>query len=204
MMEQTIDYKGYEICIYQDEDYHNPDSWGNDECFLVYDHRDFYVQRDGFDPTEIFHESWDKNKSTYRGYWTFGVDAYIHSGVVLAIRGSAKAARFPDRRWDVSFKGFALIKRQKGTYTYKQAIEAARSLVDEWNICLSGEVYGYSIKELDESCWGYYGNPEESNCIDDAKSHIDWHVREEAKKKAKKVKQWIQNKVPFEYRKELV
>ena len=178
-MEQTIRYKGYDIEIVQDTDARSPDDWGNDECFLVYDHRDFYVQRDGFDPQDIFNEAWDKGKSTYKGYWAFGVDAYIHGGVVLAIKGSVEAAMFPDRRWDVSFRGFALVKRQKDTYTYKQAIERARKLIESWNTCLSGNVWRWDIDELGEGSGGYYGNPEESGCIAEAKNMIDHHLEKE-------------------------
>lgn len=175
-MEQTIQYKGYEIEIKQDEDYENPDAWKNNDAFLVYDHRDFYVQRDGFDSLTIFEESWSQNKATYGGYFVFGVDAYIHSGVSLALRGSIEAHRFPDRRWDVSFKGFALVERQKGTWTKEKAREVATGLIEEWNECLSGNVYGYDIEELGESCWGYYGDPEESGCISNAKAIVDHHL----------------------------
>ena len=197
-MEQTIRYKGYDIEIVQDTDARSPDDWGNDECFLVYGHRDFTVEVKGFDPMEIF--AWtlaNKKRTLYQGYFIFPVYAYIHSGVALSLGRS----RYPfNDRWDVSFKGFALVKRMKGTWTEEKAREQAVGLIETWNTCLSGDVYGYNIEDLDESCYGYYGNIEESGLIDDAKSHIDWHVREEAKKKAKKVKQWIQNKVPFEYR----
>ena len=53
-MEQTIDYKGYRIKIVQDDNSTSPDEWGNEDLFLVYDHRDFWVKRKGFEPRRIF------------------------------------------------------------------------------------------------------------------------------------------------------
>ena len=53
-MEQDIDYKGYRIKIRQDEGCQSPDDWGNDDIFLVYDHREFDVRREGFKPEDIF------------------------------------------------------------------------------------------------------------------------------------------------------
>jgi hypothetical protein len=48
---------------------------------------------------------------------------------------------------------------------------------------LTGNVYGYRITDADgedkDSCYGYYGSPEESGCIDEAKSTIDWYVKKD-------------------------
>ncbi len=52
-IEETIDYKGHKIEIIQDEDAESPDVWGNEDLFLVYDHRDFNVERKGIIPREI-------------------------------------------------------------------------------------------------------------------------------------------------------
>jgi hypothetical protein len=39
----------------QDDNYGNsPNDWGNEDLFLVYDHRSFYVERKGFEPRNIF------------------------------------------------------------------------------------------------------------------------------------------------------
>jgi hypothetical protein len=53
-MEQDIDYKGYKIKIRQCEDYESPNDWENPDMFLVYQHRDFTVKRDGFNPEDIY------------------------------------------------------------------------------------------------------------------------------------------------------
>ena len=41
-------YKGYKYLITEDENYDSPDDWRDDEIFLVYDHRDLSISRDGF------------------------------------------------------------------------------------------------------------------------------------------------------------
>jgi len=172
-------YKGFEILIYQDYDAESPNQWENEDLFLVYDHRDFSVTRKGFEAQDIFEEAWSKSKSMYDGYWIFGVDAYIHSGISLAIRGSAKAAMFPDRRWDVSFKGFILVKRQKGAWHCKQAHKLAKALLEDWNNYLSSNVYAYRIPELKDSCSGFYGDYDgDYGALTEAKSIIDAHIKE--------------------------
>lgn len=106
---ETIDYRGHKIEIYRDDNCDSPDRWGNDDVFLVYDHRQFYVERKGFDPAKIFETFQSKN--IYNDYHIFAVFAYIHSGVALSL--TRNSYPFNDR-WDTSFKGFALVKKQKG------------------------------------------------------------------------------------------
>jgi hypothetical protein len=102
-------------------------------------------------------------------YHVFGLEAYIHSGVVLAL---SREGDFCDRRWDVSQLGAVFVSKKEWK-TPKKARAAALSLIEEWNHHLSGEVYGYTIsratkcvscgkteeEELD-SCWGYVGEVE--------------------------------------------
>ena len=51
-MEGKKYYKNYSYLIEQDKFTENPDQW-SDDLFLVYDHRNFCIERDGFYPTEI-------------------------------------------------------------------------------------------------------------------------------------------------------
>jgi hypothetical protein len=162
----------YKIEVMQDENAQSPDDWGNDDAFIVFDHRQFYIARKGFEPQDIFDNRFNKDYKTYNGYWIFPLYAYIHSGVVLSV-GSHN---FPDARWDVSFKGFVLIQRTKGMYTSEKAMKIAKSIVEEWNLYLSGEVYGYKITDTEtneeaDSCWGFYG--EEENCMTEAEDIVN-------------------------------
>ena len=197
---ETINYKGFEIETFRDENASSPDEWANDDCFLIYDHRDFNVKMKGFDPDEIFEHIQATKKLFFEDYYVFPVYAYIHSGVSLSLSNS----NYPfNDRWDVSFKGFALVKRQKGwTYQRKKAYKVAESVVSEWNQYLGGEVYGYTSNH--GACWGFYGEEGYKEMIDNAKSEIDYHIKNTTQKQVSehlsKLKEWIKAKVSMQYR----
>lgn len=161
-------YKGYKITIEQDENADNPDEWGNEDAFLVYSHRQFQVDRKGFEPREIFDylnypkkplreeckeglgedyedrlEDWENNKPTnYSDYHIFTVYAYIHSGISLSLSHNGD-------RWDTSTTGFILVKRDAKIIDEEQAEKIAQELIDTWNQYLSGNVYWFRIdKEI--------------------------------------------------------
>jgi len=192
---EKINYRGIGIEIIPDEDCESPNEWDNDR-FIVYDHRDFYVEKKGFNPKEIF-DYFEENaykKVLYKGYFVFTLYAYIHSGVYLSLgRG-----RYPfNDRWDVSSTGSVLIKRTSGTWTEAKARKVAEGLIETWNQYLSGDVYGYNIEQLNESCWGYYGK---DVCLQEAKDIIDWHLENQRKKRIVTLKELIKSKVPLEHR----
>lgn len=198
---ETIDYRGYDIKIYQDEPHESPDDWGDDYAFIVYDHRDFYVERDGFDPKEIFFR-WKEGFKTFDGYWIFPLYAYIHGGVALSLSRSF----YPFTcSWDTSFTGFALVRREKGSWNEDEAYEVAEEVVKTWNCYLMGEVFGYVVEEVTErfnSCWGYYGykKGDWDYMIWCAEQTIDYDIQEKSRKHFTQLKSWINKKVPFEYR----
>lgn len=172
----------YTIKIMQDVDADSPDTWGDDDVFLVYDHRQFYVERKGFEPKDIA----EYGKSMYNGYHVFPVYAYIHSGVALSVGDH----NFPDARWDVSMSGFMLVHKQKGwSWRRDKALKIAEAECETWNEYLQGNVYGYVIEKngqefKHDSCWGYYGDYETSGVIEDAKSVVEgWQKQDEAEQK---------------------
>lgn len=173
-MKEIIMYRDQEIEIFPDENAESPDGWKNDESFLVYDHRDFCVQRKGFDPTEIFEHYQRTKKFFYDGYYVFPVYAYIHSGVALSLGN----AQYPfNDRWDVSMKGFALVQRVKGMWQRKKCYAVAESIVQEWNDYLSGDVWGYNSEF--GSCSGFYGDAGKEQILVEAKAEIDDHFKQE-------------------------
>lgn len=170
---ETLTHAGITIEIHQDEDAESPQSWGDDACFLVANHRQFYVPEPGekrvtSDPEEILNR-W---KGTH---WIFPLEAYIHGGVVLSF---GREGNFPDRQFDVSQLGFIFASKKEWRLSAK-ARKAAASLIETWNQYLGGEVYGYVVDPdgEDESCWGFYGL---EYCIEEAKGVAE-HV---AKRKA--------------------
>lgn len=194
---ETITYRNHPIEIHRDESAYSPGEWGNEDLFLIYDHRDFCVKVDGYDPEEVF-EALREGKKLFKGYYFFPVYAYIHSGVALSLGRSGYP--FNDQ-WDTSFRGFALVKRQTGWWTSEQAYKAAESLIEEWNQYLSGDVYGYVAG--DDSCWGYYGKEGKEQMINEARSGIDAEIKMNIKNHLQQLKAWIINKVSFDKRKPL-
>jgi len=161
----------------------NPMEPENDEefGFIVYDHRQFYVEKKGFEPREIF-EHLQSGRKTYNGYWVFVLYAYIHSGVALSVGGHD----FPDARWDVSTTGFVMVKREKGTYREKDAMKRAKLVVKVWNEYLGGCACGYEIDEIDggeedfvDSCWGWYDTDE---CMKEAEGVVNYMIEKDEKK----------------------
>jgi len=140
---EEVLHKGCTIKIQPDECPQSPDEWECPDVFLTGDHRQFWVQRDTPDNIEE--------------YDVFPLEAYIHSGVALALGGSPEAGRFPDRRWDVSLVGNVYVKRSAVPDTEK----AAKALVGDWNTYLSGDVWWYRIEDESgeeiDSLSGLYG-----------------------------------------------
>jgi len=166
-MIEEIYHKGYKIEIHQDSLSDSPDSWDDDQLFLVYHHRQFTINRKGFDPHQInehllakepnkenyldsdefemdFNDYAESINLEYNNYWIFPVDAYIHSGVHLSL---ANARTYPDRSFDVSTTGYCLVKKELQE-NVEDAYVLAESLIESWNNYLSGEIYGFIIKKL--------------------------------------------------------
>ena len=189
---EKINYRGKVIEIHPDTDAEAPNQWddGDTGLFLVANHRDFTVNPPGekrcpSDPSELL----ERYKKTH---WIFPLEAYIHSGVCLAL---SREGNFPDRQWDVSQLGFVFCSKEEWRLSAK-ARAAALSLIGTWNQYLSGDVWGYVAG--DDSCWGFYGH---DDCVTEAKSVVDAQIAHELKAKIAKVKAWIRNRVPIVYRK---
>ena len=207
--ENVINYKGFKIIIDNDNDgfADSPDEWSDNSLFLVYDHRDFFVERKGFNPDNIF-EAMQIGKKLYDGYFYFPVYAYIHSGVSLQLKRWFNGLAQGHNEFDVSFKGFALVKKEKGSYTMDKAYNIAESLLQTWNDYLHGNVWNFRTEDKDEnmidSCCGFYGDPEKSGLMEEAKSSIDFEIEKRNKAKQDKVKTLLKNHVPIEKREELI
>lgn len=191
---ETINYRGYEITTHYDQDAESPDQWGNTDLFLVYDHRQFNVERKGFEPQGIYEHLQAGNK-TYDNYYVFPLYAYIHSGVSLSVNNNSYP--FTDR-WDTSMSGFILVKRQKEWWTHKQAYKAAEALVSEWNEYLHGEIYGYNSEA--GGGWGFYGDEGYKYMLSEARAEIDQAIQVKQKDHFAQLKTWIKNHVPLSKR----
>lgn len=197
-MEQDIFYKGYKIKIRQDEDCESPNDWEDETLFLVYDHRQFTVKRKGFEPQDIY-----ENSLTYeKNYWVLPVEAYIHSGVSLSLFSGTKQCRwdssvsgyilaskeeFKDletaktategliKTWNQYLSGeiYGFIIEKPNTIYSISKEEFDKLLFENDLSTLESEFDMEDAWEEIDSCWGYYGEPEESGLLDEARMTID-------------------------------
>ena len=163
-----IEYKNCKYVIDFDEYAESPNSWQDDEIFLVYDHRDFLVDRKGFDPADIFAYLSGSEDFDFSEYYIFAVYAHIHSGVDLSLIHDGD-------KWDTSMKGYVVVnKKLREDLTEEIAKSYAKNLLSEWNHYLSGEVYCYYIYDeynnLIATCGGYY---DDDDCERDAIYYIE-------------------------------
>lgn len=183
---EQFEHAGLRVQIFPDADAQSPDDWGNDDLFLIANHRQFDVRRSSFDCDE------NTPKDHKKEYNVLPLFAYIHSGVALSL---GRAGQFGDM-WDSGQVGWVLVKKNQG---FRNIRKAAQSLIEEWNSYLSGEVYGFVVERVTEhdedcdedlstcecdgehvdSCWGFVGDIK--YCRDEAKSNADAESRHEAK-----------------------
>lgn len=152
--------------------------------FIVACHRQFYQSVEGFDgKEEDFAESWE---STHK---IFPLSAYIHGGVSLYL-GTHRTCQF-----DSGQVGWVLVPK---TYTDPDGLcdegfwhKFARSLVNEWNDYLDGDVWQVMVEERDSAEddwensleWGsIVGIVGELNAVNEAK-----HLAEEVKSNAEEL-----------------
>ncbi len=143
------------LVIKQDSDPMSPDEWDDRSLQLISAHRDFWVPPSKNQRQFDIQDEVESRKDTHH---VFLVEAYIHSGVVLALRGEGN---FPDRQWDVSLCACVFASKSEWK-TKASARKAALSKVEEWNQYLSGDVWGCIVEDENgthlDSCWGFYGH----------------------------------------------
>lgn len=166
------------IEIYQESCPDSPDYFRDDPFFLIAGHRQFCVEKEGWDYRDRNH---DKEK-----YFIAPIEAYIHSGVSLAF---SYQGNFPDRQWDVSQVGYIVVDRIEcgGDKPASDEVckQIAESLLEEWNVYLDGRVFGYKVTHNktgeEEICGGFYDKSWEGkeSCLPEARSlaeALDKHV----------------------------
>ena len=142
----TENYRNHTIKIFRDDSSDNPGDWGDDELFLVANHRDFFVTRPELGRSFTARDVIREYEHTH---FLFPLEAYIHGGVCLALAGEGN---FPDRAYDVSMVGLvAVSKAILSEMTRKKARKYAERLLKTWNDYLLGNVYGYVIEPAHET-----------------------------------------------------
>lgn len=202
---EVIEYKGFKIKVYQDEDPGNPrtewDNLGTMCCFHkryeLGDNSEDWLGRklssdefSGWDGLEKYLIKSEKAAVILPLY------LYDHSGITMNTTGFSC-------QWDSGQVGWIFISRPKILKEYgwkvlskkrKERIEQyLRNEVETYDQYLRGDVYGYEIESPegyeveDGSCWGYYGSDHsKSGLLEQAQSIVDYEVE---KRKAIKAAQ---------------
>ena len=162
----------------QDQDAQSPQEDSDLGLFIIANHRDFNVPAPG---NERVDSDPDVEKSPFtETHWIFPLEAYIHSGVVLAF---GREGNFPDRQWDVSQVGWVFAAKNEWRLS-ASARKAAANYIETWNQYLSSDVWGYVIEDEDgntvESCWGFYGAKYAKEEGESALKHAQAAAEEEA------------------------
>ena len=146
------------LIIKPDEHAESPTEWADLNLFLIANHRQFYVQVPGQKGTLDVQAEIDARDSGTATHHVFMLEAYIHSGVRLALRNEGN---FCDRQWDVSLVG-AVFASVAEWPEHDAARKAVLQLIATWNQYLSGDVWGCVIEDdngnVIDSCWGFYGH----------------------------------------------
>jgi len=186
---ENIDYKGMSIKIYFDESAESPASWGNPDAFLCSDYRDLRVNSESISASDC-RDAIEAGRWSLNGFHIFPVCIYDHSGIALSL-GVAHG-------WDFSNGwAFACVKHDD----VSRAKQIAEGVLDEWNMYLSGDVYGFVAEneagEMIESCWGFYGGSGIKDAISEAKSAINCELEERLKRHLAKRKAEIRSHAPL-------
>lgn len=138
--------------VLPDTNAESPNEWENQDIFLVYDHLQFIIEKEGFDPKDIIgyiieNTNIPPANTKYDNYFIFRVFATVHSGVHLSLTKGGEV-------WDANSNGWILVNKEyaenfggkpKHPDPKSFAKELAESLIETWNQYLSGDVYGYQI-----------------------------------------------------------
>jgi hypothetical protein len=202
------EYKGFTIKIEQDEDGENPREWDNlgtmicfHGCYNLGDKHD--LRQDQFNSWRELHDYLVKKEKAAIILPIYMMD---HSGLSVSV-GSDIFRAVDSMGWDWGQIGFIYMTKdcirkemarpkplkpgainpdlQEIKHVTKKDLICAekclRGEVETLNQYLTGDVYGFIIEDADsehiDSCWGFYGY---DDCLQEAKSVVDCHVRKAA------------------------
>lgn len=196
----TEAYRGYKISICQDMHAENPREWSNLGTFYTA-HKRYCPEKefdDYFDINEVFDGKIGVFKKSFlKEYIALPIYLYDHSGC------SVSTCPF-SCPWDSGFFGIVAVSVEDVCYEFeweritakrRKQIEAyLRGEVETYDQWLQGDVYGYTIEtdkdeegwedlpEIDDSCWGFYGDDGVQQLLGEAKGSIDYALGLKAKK----------------------
>ncbi len=181
---KTIKYRGCLIEIYHDDEDIPEFFWDrlreNKDVFLVNYHRDFEIENALITKEEVIKWYNGEKIPQTENYWFFMLEMLSHGGIWLQL-GTNGFITDPGG-WDTSHVGVVLVGKKKAK-TEEKAKKLAENLIKNYNDLLSGNIYGYTIKDGKieiNNINGFLGN-KESDIIKDAKRNIDLYIKNNQK-----------------------
>ena len=200
-MEHT--YKGYTIDIIHDDCPSNPrEDWDNFGTMVCWHSRHNLGDSHDYERPEDFTiDMADKDHIILPLY------LYDHSGITMSTSSFSC-------KWDSGQVGYIYVSKEKikkeglEDKTVEEIELYLTSEVKTYDNYLQGFVYGYQVINPDgdekNSCWGFFGDDHEnSGLLEYAKNAIDCELASARKTKHAKIKTWIRNRVPLQYRLEV-
>ena len=180
---EKIEYKGYTIEVYPDFDPMNPREWDNPGLMICFHSR--YSLGDkhsmSFDEAQDYVDRPD--------VLSIPLMLYDHSSLSISTRSFY--GRVNHAEWDSGQVGWITITQAQAVKEWghkkfskgvrHRALKCLESEVEIYDQYLRGEVYGFNIKSPEsenvDSCWGFYGDPEEY-MVPECRGIIDHRVVE--------------------------
>lgn len=180
------EYKHHSIKIIQDELAEHPRLFYDHVATMICFHRRYDLGDKHKWTSIIDFRTWlEENHDKLIWLPLFLMD---HSGLAMNTYGFSHCDA---QGWDWGQVGIIYLEKSKFLKEFgwkrmtTKRIEKANNLliseVEEYNMYLTGDVWGYEIEGplCEDSCWGFYGY---ENCIKEAKRNIDYYVDNEVDK----------------------
>jgi hypothetical protein len=178
---ETIEYKGYTIKTYQDEDAESPREWDNLGTMTCFHDRYNLGDKHNMAVEELIETA--KRPDVI----ALPLVLLDHSGLWMRV---GRSFREDPGGWDTSRVGYiwvdyATIRKEYNIKHITDKIkEKVRGILENevktYSDYLEGNVYGYNVEDSDgdihDSCWGYFGDNGYKDMIAQVKNSIDYNV----------------------------
>ena len=190
---ETKEVNGYTCKVLIDTDPVSPNDWDN--LGTIYSNHRHYDPCD-HKIDEILIEDEDGNDVIDPDYIYVPIYYYEHSGITIS---AGRGLQYSDP-WDSGCFGVMAVHKDKAIKEfgdvsnpeiYEKVVKCLKSEIEEWDMYLTGSVYGYEVYDEDDcfvdSCWGFYGEPEEvmKEAVSIAESDYNEKKRIEAEEEAR-------------------
>ena len=215
---ETIEYRNQTIKIYPDEDCESPREWDNLGTMICFHKRYNLGDKHNLDSDDFsgWEEMYTYLVKKMKAYIVCPLYLYDHSGLRIKIGNFYGLLPQGHAEFDSGQIGFIYVTAEKIHKEYnvkritkpirEKVIKILNSEVNVYDDYLTGNVYGYIAETTDgdniDSCWGFIGDTD--YMISEAKSAIDWYIKNKCKVHCEKLKMQIKSHVELIYRKPLI